>query len=140
MPANVETSSEVLVTDGQTRAGLAVARSLAKRGVRLLVLASEPGCPAFHSQLLKNVVLSPSAGRDPRAFMEFTLEKIRQHGVQLAIPITDQALLLFEQCRDRLESVTKVAMAKPPALRSAQPWPRRWTSSRRPKETHEHLE
>ncbi len=109
---------EVLVTDGHSRAGLAVARSLARRGVRVLVLASEPGSPVFHSRLLQNVLLSPSAMQDPKGFMEFTLKTLREHKAGLAIPITDQALLAFDQYRAQLESLTRVAMASPHALHS----------------------
>lgn len=110
---------DVLVTDGQTRAGLAVARSLARRGVRVLVLCSEAGSPAFHSRILRNVVQSPSAMQAPKAFIEFTLQTLREHTIGLAIPITDQALLLFGQYRAELETLTRVAMAEPGAVRSA---------------------
>lgn len=110
---------EVLVTDGQSRAGLAVARALARRGVRVLVLASEPGSPVFHSRILRDVMLSPSAMHDSKAFIEFTLKTLREHQVGLAIPITDQALVAFDQYRAQLETLTRVAMAPPQALRSA---------------------
>ncbi len=112
-------SFEVLVTDCQTRAGLAVARSLARRGVSVLGLCSESGSPAFHSSILTHVVASPSASQEPEAFVEFTLQTIRKFGIQLAIPITDQAVLLFDQQRTGLESLTRVAMASAGALRSA---------------------
>ena len=110
---------EVLVTDCQTRAGLAVARSLARHGVRVLGLCSEVGSPAFYSRILQNVLLSPSAMNEPEAFVEFTLQAIRKYGIELAIPITDQTLLLFDQYRTGFESLTRVAMAAPMALRSA---------------------
>src|SRR5438477_8413173 len=112
-------SFEVLVTDCQVRAGLAVARSLARRGVRVLGLCSEPGSPAFYSRILTNVLRSPSAIHEPEAFVQFTLQTIRKFRIQLAIPITDQAVLLFDQHRAGLESLTRVAMASASALRSA---------------------
>jgi predicted ATP-grasp superfamily ATP-dependent carboligase len=110
---------DVLVTDCQTRAGLAVARSLARRGVRVLGLCSEGGSPAFYSKILRNVIASPSAMHEPEAFVEFTLQTIRKFRIKLAIPITDQALILFDQYRAGLESLTRVAMASAPALRAA---------------------
>ena len=110
---------EVLVTDGHSRAGLAVARALARRGVRVLVLASEPGSPVFHSRVLRNVVLSPSAVNNPKGFAEFVLKTLREHRIGLALPITDPALLIFDQYRAQLETLTRVAMAAPDALRSA---------------------
>jgi predicted ATP-grasp superfamily ATP-dependent carboligase len=119
MGRNCSLEYEVLVTDGHSRAGLAVARALTRRGVRVLVLASEPGSPVFHSRLLRNVLLSPSAMHDPKAFMEFTLKTLQEHSIGLAIPTTDQALLAFDQYRAQLETLTRVAMASPQALRSA---------------------
>jgi predicted ATP-grasp superfamily ATP-dependent carboligase len=119
MSESVGTAFEVLVTDCQTRAGLAVARSLARHGVRVLALCSEAGSPAFHSRILGNVVQSPSAMHEPEAFLEFTLQMIRKYKIALAIPVTDQALLLFDQYRAEIESLARVAMAAPTALRSA---------------------
>lgn len=109
---------EVLVTDGHTRAGLAVARSLARRGVPLLVLGADRHSLAFHSRFVKNTLLAPSAIQEPEAFIRFTLEVIRKHKIPLVIPVTDQAVLLLDRHRAQLESYTTLAMAHPDALRS----------------------
>jgi len=108
---------QVLVTDGHTRAGLAVARSLALRGIVPLVLGSDPYGLAFHSRWVKHMLLAPSPMSQPEAFINFTLDVIRKHRIRLAIPVSDQALLLFDRDRQRLESHTRLAMAKSEALR-----------------------
>ena len=108
---------EVLITDGHTRAGLAVARSLAHHGVSFLLLGGDRYSPGFYSRYVRNHLFGPSAISEPQAFVEFALDVIRKYKIQLAIPITDQALVLFEQHRDRLEKHTRLAMASCQALR-----------------------
>lgn len=108
---------EVLVTDGHTRAGLAVARSLARRGVKVLVLGNDANSPVFHSRVVKNALTAPAPMHQPDAFLEYVLDLIQRHGIQLVIPVTDQALVLFERNRDKIERHAKVAMARQDALR-----------------------
>src|SRR5689334_11488904 len=110
---------DVLVTDGNTRAALAVVRSLARRGIRFLVLGPDAESPAFYSRSVGNVLVSPSPAKQPEAFIEFVLEVIRKYEIKLAIPVTDQALVLFDQHRAQLEKHTRLAMASATALRGA---------------------
>jgi predicted ATP-grasp superfamily ATP-dependent carboligase len=109
---------EVLVTDGHTRAGLAVVRSLARHGVSLLVLGAERFSPAFYSRKVKHAAQAPSPASAPQAFVEFALSAIREHKIQLAIPVTDHAALLFDRYRQSFEHHARLAMASSEALRS----------------------
>jgi predicted ATP-grasp superfamily ATP-dependent carboligase len=109
---------EVLVTDGHTRAGLAVARSLARRGVSFLLLGADRYSPAFYSRYVKHALLAPPPSSEPGAFVQFALDAIRKYEIQLAIPITDHALLLFDQHREHFEKHTRLAMASSEALRN----------------------
>lgn len=109
---------EVLVTDGHTRPGLAAARSLARHGVSSLLLGAERCSPAFYSRYVKHTLLAPSPATEPEAFAQFVLEAIRKYKIQLAIPITDAALLLFDKNRERLEKHTRLAMACSCSLRN----------------------
>ncbi len=115
---NSSSDCQVLITDGQTRAGLAVARSLARRGISVLVLGAEPQSLAFHSRFVKRAVPAPSPADRPKAFLDLVLRLIRECRVRLAIPISDQAVLLFDRHRPLLENQTRLAMAEPEALRS----------------------
>lgn len=108
---------EVLLTDGHTRATLAVARSLARRSISFIVLCPEPRSMAFYSRYVKHAVLSPDPVSQTDAFVHFVLELIRRHEIRLAIPMTDQALVLFERRRGELEQLTKLAMANSQSLR-----------------------
>jgi predicted ATP-grasp superfamily ATP-dependent carboligase len=108
---------EVLLTDGHTRATLAVARSQARRGISTIVLCPRPQSMAFYSRNVKHAVLSPDPGTGPYAFVRFVLELIKKHEIRLLVPMTDQALVLFERHRNELEQHSKLAMASSDALR-----------------------
>jgi predicted ATP-grasp superfamily ATP-dependent carboligase len=113
-----EKTVDVLLTDGFTRACLAVARSLSRRGVSFLVLCPTPGSMACYSRYVKNALPCPDPVSDPHAFIMTVLETIREYRIRLAIPITDHALLAFEQYRDELERHTTLAMASSRAVRN----------------------
>jgi len=108
---------EVLLTDGHTRATLAVARSQARRGISSVVLCPQPGSMAFYSRDVKHAVLSPDPVSQPEAFMRFVLELIEKHEIRLVVPMSDQALVIFERHRKQLEQHTTLAMASSQALR-----------------------
>ena len=103
MPISPQGPIEVLVTGGNSRPGLAVARSLTQRGISCVILADAPDSLAFHSRLIKYAVRCPSPIHQPNAFMEFTLTLIRKHDIQLAIPVAESTLLLFDQHREALD-------------------------------------
>jgi predicted ATP-grasp superfamily ATP-dependent carboligase len=106
-----------LLTDGHARATLAVARSMARHGISFIVLCPEPRSMAFYSRDVKHAVLSPDPVFQPDAFVRFVLELIRKYEIRLVIPMTDQALVLFERHRNELEQLTKLAMANSHSLR-----------------------
>ena len=108
---------EVLLTDGHTRATLAVARSYARRGVSVVVLCPRPRSMAFYSRDVKHAVPSPEPASQPDAFLRLLLELIQKHEIRLAVPMTDKSLVLFERHRDDLEQHTRLAMARSQALR-----------------------
>jgi predicted ATP-grasp superfamily ATP-dependent carboligase len=109
---------EVLLTDGDTRAGLAVTRSLARHGVSFLLLGSERCSPAFYSRYVKHILLAPSPVTEPEAFVQFALDVIRKYQIELAIPVTDHAVLLFDVHRECFEKHTRLAMASSESLRN----------------------
>jgi len=108
---------EVLLTDGHTRATLAVARSYSRRGISAVVLCPRLRSMAFYSRDVKHAVPSPEPASQPDAFLRLLLELIQKHEIRLAVPMTDQSLVLFERHRDDLEQHTKLAMASSQALR-----------------------
>lgn len=108
---------EVLLTDGSTRASLAVARSLASRGVSFAVLCPSHSSLTRYSRFVKLAVPSPDPATAPCDFARFVLEFVRKHTVHLVMPITDQELVVLNQHRAELERHTKLAMAPYEAVR-----------------------
>ncbi len=108
---------EVLLVNGNNRQGLAVARSLAQHGVPFALLSPEARGLSSSSRAVKCHLQAPVPLSQPEAFVDFLLEVIQRHQVGLAIPGSDQALVLFERFRDRLENHTRLAMASSDAVR-----------------------
>lgn len=101
---------EVLVTDGNTRAALAVSRSLARQGISFLVLTDTPNCYAYHSRSVKYLIYTPPPDSEPRAFIAAVLELIKKHKIQLVLPISDRTLSLFDSFRKSLSEYTRLAL------------------------------
>lgn len=109
---------EVLITDGNRRPALAIARSLARRGVSIMVVADQPRSLAFSSRYVKHTAVSPSPTADPDAYFQFILETVRRLDIGLVIPVLEDSLLVLDRYRHELESYTKLATADSQALQS----------------------
>jgi predicted ATP-grasp superfamily ATP-dependent carboligase len=107
---------DVLLVNANNRQGLAAARSLARRGVSFIMVSNNAEGPASHSRLVKNEVLA--ADLKGEALVDLLLEIIRQYQIPLAMPASDQALVLFDRYRSALEGETKLAMANPQAVKN----------------------
>lgn len=117
MNAVTEKPREVLITGGDTRPGLAVARSLARRGVSLLVVGQKPDM-AFRSRHVDLSVIGPSSKAQPRAFVDFLLELIEKYEIRLLIPLPDSDVFVVNRSRYEFEACTKLAIANDDSLRS----------------------
>lgn len=81
----------ILITDPEQRAALAAARSLGRRGFRVVVQGKSPGL-AGRSRFVSAFAQVPAAAlADPAAFTSATAETVRQYGVQIVLPVTDAA-------------------------------------------------
>jgi len=107
---------DVLLVNGNNRQGLAVARSLARHGVSFILVSSALPGPASHSRFVKHEVIAPPTTGEE--VVEFLLQIIQQYRIPLAIPASDQALVLFDRYRSSLEGHTRLAMANPQAVRN----------------------
>lgn len=114
---NAEASFEVLLTDGNRRPSLAIARSLARHGVSFAVLGEQPDSLAFSSRRVKHAIVSPSPINEPDAFFAFVLSVVRKHDIKLVIPVLEESLLVLDRRRDELEACTHLAAAGSDSLR-----------------------
>jgi predicted ATP-grasp superfamily ATP-dependent carboligase len=91
-----------MVFDGETRAALAVTRSLGRAGVDVQVLASTPTSLAGTSRYAAARAIVPDPNRDPAAFCT-ALEELAAAGEPMVwLPLTDASLTLVSSIRDRL--------------------------------------
>jgi predicted ATP-grasp superfamily ATP-dependent carboligase len=95
----------VLVTDGEQRSALAVVRSLGIAGYRVLVTAATTRSIAGASRYADASFTVPSALEQPSAFVERIAALVREHGVAVLLPMTEQSLLSILDSRDLLPGV-----------------------------------
>jgi predicted ATP-grasp superfamily ATP-dependent carboligase len=100
----------VLVTDGNQRAALAVTRSLGRRGITVLVGEANTGSLASSSRYCRRHITYPSPYLDPEGFDRFLLNFLQQNGVEVVIPITDVTTNLISQRRVELEPYTQLCV------------------------------
>ncbi|WP_192498491.1 carboxylate--amine ligase [Halorussus halophilus] len=98
----------VLVTDGQLRSGLAVVRSLGKRGAHVIAGESTRFATAFFSRHADERVVYPSPESDPDEFVSFLLNFLADNDVDALIPVGHQTTKLVSEHRDRFTELTDV--------------------------------
>ena len=96
-------SQHVLVLGDDSRACLAVVRSLGRRGIR--VLLATPNLPSVvpHSRYVARTVPCPDFAGSPDTRLPALIDLIQQHAVTLIIPCTDQTLIPLARHRQIIE-------------------------------------
>jgi len=99
------------VTDGDERPALAVARSLARQGVSVIVGAPGPTSLASRSRACARHVTYPSPYRHPEQFDRFLLDFVRRERVSVVVPVTEVTTYLVS--RNRRVLLPHAAVAAP---------------------------
>ncbi len=97
-------SGEVLVTDGEQRAALAVVRSLGRAGYRPFVCSPSGRSLAGASRYAVGEAALPDPLREPDAFAQAVIALAERRSATLVLPSTDAALLALLPLRDRIGS------------------------------------
>jgi len=100
----------VLVTDGDQRAALAIVRSLGKRGINLIVGEEKSPCLASKSRYCKKSVIYPSPYKYPAEFFKVILRFIKEYDINVLFPVTDVTTYLIAQKKKELEEFTKIPL------------------------------
>lgn len=104
--------ARILVTDGETRAVVAVARGLADAGFAVSV-AAHVSRPRAAAQLVRSVderVLTPDPLRSPDAFVDVLERAVSGGSVSAVIPGGDASLLAISDGRERLEPHVRLGL------------------------------
>jgi predicted ATP-grasp superfamily ATP-dependent carboligase len=97
------------VTDGDQRPALAIARSLGRRGVPVVVGAERHTSLASASKYCAEHVTYPSPYRDPEAFDRFLLNLVERRRIDVVMPVTDVTTHLVSKNAPALSRHTAVA-------------------------------
>ncbi len=101
--------SSVLITDGNTRSALAIARSLGGRGNRIIMASDHPRSIAFYSKHCDQRFLYPSPIDDKEAFIESISTFLERNDVDLLIPVSDKTCYPIVENKAKLKDLTCVA-------------------------------
>jgi len=103
---------KAFVTDGDERPALAIARSLGRRGISVLVGAERPVSLASSSRYCDRHVTYPSPYRSPAAFDWFVQDLVERERVDLVVPVSDVTTHLVARREEALRP--RAAIAAPP--------------------------
>jgi protein-tyrosine-phosphatase/predicted ATP-grasp superfamily ATP-dependent carboligase len=104
---------KVLVVGDDTRAFLAIVRSLGRQGVAVHAAPTNFCSPALHSRYLEKVHLLPPPTDDGAAWLSALESLIRAERFSLVIPCTDRSLLPLHAHRRRFAGLTRLAIPAP---------------------------
>jgi predicted ATP-grasp superfamily ATP-dependent carboligase len=103
---------KAFVTDGDQRPALAIARSLARRGVSVLVGEERRRSLASSSRYCAGHVTYPSPYQHSEAFERFLLEFVERERVDVVLPVTD--VTAHAVCRNQDALARHTSIAAPP--------------------------
>lgn len=101
----------VLVTDADRGSAVAIIRSFDRRGWRVIAGSADPLSPGFYSRHVSERVRYPSPISDGNRFVECMLNVVREKGVTLIIPVTEEAILHLVRRRESFEQLCQIAVA-----------------------------
>jgi predicted ATP-grasp superfamily ATP-dependent carboligase len=82
----------VLLTNAQQRKTLAVARSLGKRGVKVIIAEETRFNPAAFSKYCTKALVYPSPKRKPKEYYEWLKKTITQYDCEMVFPMDEDTL------------------------------------------------
>ena len=100
----------VLVTDGNQRAALAITRSLGRRGATVIVGEESDRCLASSSRYCARRITYPSPYREPDAFDRFLTRLVVREGLDVVMPVTDVTTYAIARNQDALRAHTGLAV------------------------------
>lgn len=96
------------MTDGNTRASLAITRSLGRHGARVIVGSESHPCLASSSKYCAEAVFYPNPKKNSREFAEAICRLAKETGANVLLPVTDVTTLLVTEKKEELEKYCAV--------------------------------
>jgi predicted ATP-grasp superfamily ATP-dependent carboligase len=108
--------TRVLVTDAGRPSGLAVLRSLGRRGISVVAADASRRSRAFVSRYADERVVYPAPERDAAAAVEAIACAAERHRVDLVLPVGEDVVVLLAAARDRFAQIAPIALPEQEAL------------------------
>ena len=102
----------VFVTDGEQRPALAIVRSLARRGMSVIVGSEQQRCLASCSRYCSGHIVYPSPYRSPESFTRWLENFVASERIDVVLPVTDVTMHLVSRRASALAPFT--ALPVPP--------------------------
>jgi predicted ATP-grasp superfamily ATP-dependent carboligase len=99
--------SSVLITEVQSRGGLAVIRSLGARGIRVTASDSDRVALGFFSRYCSRRFVYPEPTAHPDAFADRVLEELSARSYDVVLPMYDDTLLPLSRRKADVEALTR---------------------------------
>ena len=100
-PIHSTERSGVILTDGNERSALAVARSLGRRGIPVFVGSETSSSLAGMSRYCRESFVYPSPWSSPEEFRTCLLDRAKQWGTGVVFPMTDLAVEILGESEQR---------------------------------------
>lgn len=107
---------EVLVTGADQRQGLAVIRSLGRRGISVVAAAPTEKAIGFSSRYATQRWVYPSPSEKPASFVASIRDGIERYGVRLVMPVVESTLVALNERREEIETHAPLAAASKEAV------------------------
>ncbi len=98
----------IVITDGNTRAALAITRSLGREGHDIIVGAEKHPSLSSVSRFCSETFLYPDPRKDHQGFLQKILDQIKGEKTDVLIPITEVATLLVTEKKEYLEQYCSI--------------------------------
>jgi predicted ATP-grasp superfamily ATP-dependent carboligase len=95
---------KIFVTDGNSRAALAITRSLGSKGHEIVVGDTEIRSLAAGSKFCASGISYPDPVKYKQAFVDFLANVVQELGIEFLLPVADVTLLPIAENADRFES------------------------------------
>lgn len=99
---------DVLLTGAESRQGIVTIRSLAMRGIRMMVVGEQEQSIGFYSRYIAGHCQSPSPMLEKEKYVGFLVDVARKHDIPYIFPVTESSLVPLNEFRSEVEKVSKL--------------------------------
>lgn len=108
----------ILITDGDNRASLALTRALGREH-RVIVGSVQPKSLSSVSRFCQSGFTYPDPARDEAGFVAAVAKAVHEHRIDVLVPVTDITTFSIAENRDRLPASCRLPLPSLEALRKA---------------------